>query len=98
MKRVTDWQQKAGWNPRCDTYEFYEEILERKDIDVVSIATPDHWHALAAIHACQASKDVYLHYFSQSITGGLPQGILPGVGLFSNSCLYFREQESHIHR
>ena len=60
MKRVTEWQQKAGWNPRCDTYEFYEEILERKDIDVVSIATPDHWHALAAIYACQASKDVYL--------------------------------------
>ena len=60
MKRVTEWQKKAGWNPRCDTYEFYEELLDRKDIDVVSIATPDHWHALAAIHACQASKDVYL--------------------------------------
>ena len=60
MKRVTEWQQKAGWNPRCDTYEFYEEILERKDIDVVSITTPDHWHVRAAIHACQASKDVYL--------------------------------------
>lgn len=60
MKRVTEWQKKAGWNPRCDTYEFYEEMLDRKDIDVVSIATPDHWHALAAIHACQASKDVYL--------------------------------------
>ena len=60
MKRVTEWQKKTGWNPRCDTYEFYEEMLDRKDIDVVSIATPDHWHALAAIHACQASKDVYL--------------------------------------
>lgn len=59
-KRVTEWQTKAGWNPRCDTYEFYEELLDRKDIDVVSIATPDHWHALAAIHACQASKDIYL--------------------------------------
>ena len=60
MKRVTEWQKKTGWNPRCDTYEFYEDMLDRKDIDVVSIATPDHWHALAAIHACQASKDVYL--------------------------------------
>ena len=59
-KKVMEWQKEAGWNQRCDSYEFYEDLLDRKDIDVVSIATPDHWHALAAIHACQASKDVYL--------------------------------------
>ena len=33
-------------------YEFYEDMLDRKDIDVIEIATPDHWHALVAIHAC----------------------------------------------
>jgi len=37
----------------------YRRMLDRADIDAVSIAAPDHWHALLAIHACQAGKDVY---------------------------------------
>jgi predicted dehydrogenase len=59
-KRVEEWQTSKGMAPRCDTYEQYEQLLERKDIDVVEVATPDHWHALATIHACQAGKDVYV--------------------------------------
>ena len=35
-------------------------MLEAKDIDAVFVATPDHWHVLPSIHACQAGKDVYL--------------------------------------
>jgi predicted dehydrogenase len=35
-------------------------VFDNKEIDVVSIATPNHWHALAAIWACQAGKDVYV--------------------------------------
>ncbi len=40
-------------------YGDYRKMLERKDIDVVVVSTPDHWHALPTIHACQAGKDVY---------------------------------------
>jgi predicted dehydrogenase len=58
--RVEAWQKKSNAIQRCDLYEFYEDLLDRKDIDVVSIATPDHWHALTTIHACQSGKDVYV--------------------------------------
>jgi predicted dehydrogenase len=41
-------------------YSDIRRLLENKDIDAVSIATPNHWHALATIWACQAGKDVYV--------------------------------------
>ena len=59
-KRVEAWQVKSGLAPRCDMYEEYEELLDRKDIDAVEVVTPDHWHAMQTIHACQAGKDVYV--------------------------------------
>lgn len=49
---------RVGGN--VDTYGDYRRVLDRKDIDVVVIATPDHWHVPMLIEACEAGKDVYL--------------------------------------
>src|ERR1035438_8269498 len=42
------------------TYTDIRKLLENKDVDAVSIAVPNHWHALATVWACQAGKDVYV--------------------------------------
>ena len=45
---------------KVDRYSDYHQVLDRKDIDAVCIATPDHWHALQMIAAVDAGKDVYV--------------------------------------
>jgi predicted dehydrogenase len=57
-KAIKDIQNLGGEVPT--TYVDYRKMLENKDIDVVSIATPGYWHALMTINACQAGKDVYV--------------------------------------
>ncbi|MBI5385772.1 MAG: Gfo/Idh/MocA family oxidoreductase [Verrucomicrobia bacterium] len=44
----------------CKGYRDFREMLRQKDLDAVIIATPPHWHALIAIAACEAGKDIYL--------------------------------------
>jgi predicted dehydrogenase len=44
---------------KAELYEDYRRLLERPDVDVVMIGTPDHWHAAMLIDACRAGKDVY---------------------------------------
>lgn len=62
-KRIIEsfYAQKSptGGYKGCDTYSDFREVLARKDIDVVEVATPDHWHAILAVEACKAGKDVY---------------------------------------
>ena len=59
MARRIDEVEKLG-RPRPAAFTDFRKLLEDKSIDAVSIATPNHWHTLQTIWACQAGKDVYV--------------------------------------
>lgn len=62
QKQVNDFysQKKATTYKGCDAYDDFREVLARKDIDAVMIATPDHWHVPMAIEAARAGKHISL--------------------------------------
>ncbi len=53
-------EAKVESGGKAQVFRDYQKLLEMKDLDAVIIATPDHWHALPTIHACQAGKHVYV--------------------------------------
>ena len=56
-KLYTDEKREA---PALNVYADYKQLLANPEVDAVVIATPDHWHAMMAIDACHAGKDIYL--------------------------------------
>ena len=61
VDRVTKYYKEKGEKKvKVDVYEDYQDVLARPDIDAVVIAVPDHQHAIIAIAACKAGKDIYL--------------------------------------
>ncbi|MCL4853084.1 MAG: Gfo/Idh/MocA family oxidoreductase [Bryobacteraceae bacterium] len=57
-ERAAQFQEKYG--RKVEIANDLRKVFERKDIDAVSVATPNHWHSLAGIWACQAGKDAYV--------------------------------------
>lgn len=57
-KRIADVSKRQTKVPA--RYKDFRKLLENKDIDAVIIGTPDHWHCLPMVYACQAGKDVYV--------------------------------------
>jgi len=64
---------KSGRYSGCEAYKDYRDLLMRSDIDAVLIATPDHWHALPAIDAARAGKEVFIQ---KPLTLTIPEGRL----------------------
>jgi predicted dehydrogenase len=93
--RVKD--AKKGERPHVS--RDYREMLDRKDLDAVVIATPDHWHALPTIHAVLAGKDVYVekpvaHNVAEGramIEAGSKTGKIIAVGTQQRSSNHFRK-------
>ena len=57
----------------AQTYSDFRQVLDRKDIDVIVVGTPDHWHPLVMVEACKAGKDVYVE---KPICHTIDEGIL----------------------
>ena len=58
VPRYEDAKKRMGG--KCEGYQDWRRVLDRKDIDAIFVTTPDHWHALMAVWGCQAGKDVYV--------------------------------------
>ncbi len=59
-KITAEVQAHGGSVSALQTYTDFRQVLDRKDIDVAIVGSPDHWHALPAVEACKAGKDVYV--------------------------------------
>ncbi len=57
--RARDTVNERYGNKDCATYNDFREVLARNDLDAISLAVPDHWHAIIAVAAARAGKDIY---------------------------------------
>ncbi len=86
------------YDTNVKSYRDFRLLLEQKEIDAVLIATPDHWHAIPFIHACEAGKDVFVEKpLSHNITEGRAMidaakkfGRIVQVGTWQRSTQHFQ--------
>ena len=72
-------------NQDCKGYKDFRELLARQDIDAVCISTPDHWHAIQAVAAAEAGKDIYCE---KPLSHTLNEGIAMVRAAQKNKCVW----------
>jgi predicted dehydrogenase len=96
-------EKTFGYRPA--TYQHQRKLLENRDIDAVTIATPDHWHALGTIWACEAGKHVFVekpccHNVREGrrmVEASRRYGRLVSVGLQNRSSRGVRQAMAFLH-
>lgn len=92
-------------NIEVKTYGDYREMLKNKDVDIVIVGTPDHWHCLQAVHALQAGKDVYVEKpVANSVAEALimekasvHHGRIVQVNQWQRSNKHFQDAVAYVH-
>lgn len=87
-------------------YEDYRELLANPEVDAVVIATPDHWHALMAIDACKAKKDIYLEKpltftikeGQELVKAVRANGVVLAVGSMQRAAVNFQTAAMHVQK
>ena len=88
-------QSQDGIYKGCANYGDFRDLVARKDIDAVSIVTPDHWHALPALAAARAGKDIFLQ---KPLTLTIEEGrLLSDTVRRYGRCLLYTSPLSLIH-
>src|SRR5262245_22773737 len=95
---------KFGFKP--DRYKDYRKLIDRKDIDIVVAAPPDHWHAPVTLLACQAGKDVYVekplaHNIAEGramVNAAKKYKRIVQVGQQQRTDPHFREAMDYLHK
>ncbi|HPI69141.1 MAG TPA: Gfo/Idh/MocA family oxidoreductase [Bacteroidales bacterium] len=84
-QRVKEYAKANNKKASVTTYSDYRKVLDRNDVDAVVIATPDHWHAMIAIAACRAGKDIYQE---KPITFTIKEGIKVAEEVRKNNVIF----------
>ncbi|WP_035456098.1 Gfo/Idh/MocA family protein [Algoriphagus terrigena] len=87
-------------------YADYKELLANPEVDAVVIASPDHWHALMAIDACKAKKDIYLEKpltftvkeGQELVKAVRASGVVLAVGSMQRAAVNFQTAAMHVQK
>ncbi|MDR1866402.1 MAG: Gfo/Idh/MocA family oxidoreductase [Bacteroidales bacterium] len=100
--RAEELARRQGQKP--DVYGDYRKVLDRRDVDVVIIGTPDHWHCLQFVDACSAGKDVYVEKpvansiaeCDAMVAAARKYGRVVQVGQQQRSSKHFQEMRAYL--